>query len=327
MLLAAEHLEDGEDFSHLQETARHLPEPVDLCTDGPPDALLRLRRADFGSVELRDFTTARHFDMQVVRGPRLIRQSDPETYTLLLNVHGTTGVAQGDHEATLEPGDIGLYDSSRPLRGWRRTEDGPGRLIMVALPRHLLPVHPDTAARVTGVRIPGRDGPPALLQATVIRLVHDVAHFSPAEAALLPGILADLSGLLVTHALNTPDQLDREAQQRLLMPRIKAFIDQRLGDTDLSPALIAAAHHISVRTLHRLFQPHELTVAGWIRQRRLHHCRRDLACASRGDQPISVIARRWGFADGAHLTNAFKLAYGITPSTWRALNRQARQAD
>ncbi len=37
----------------------------------------------------------------------------------------------------------------------------------------------------------------------------------------------------------------------------------------LSPAAVAAAHHISLRSLHQLFHDEGLTVAGWIRQRRL----------------------------------------------------------
>ncbi|WP_405658026.1 helix-turn-helix domain-containing protein [Streptomyces sp. NBC_00079] len=325
--LATECFDDGEEFCQLRERARLLPEPVDLRNEGARDVRLRLGWTDFGPVQLRDFTTAYGFAMNVGRGPRLIRQSDPESYTLLLNVHGMTGVAQGDHEATLKPGDIGLYDSSRPLRGWRRTDDGPGRLIMLALPRHLLPVHPDQVARVTGVRIPGRDGTLAMLCATARNLTHDAAHFTPAESARLPGILADLAGLLVTHALDAHDHLGHEAQQRLLILRIKAYIDQHLTDTSLSPAEIAAAPHISVRTLHRLFQHHDLTVAGWIRQRRLDQCRRNLADTSRADQPINVITRRWRFADGAHLTKAFKAAYGITLSAWRELNREIRRHD
>ena len=54
----------------------------------------------------------------------------------------------------------------------------------------------------------------------------------------------------------------REIAERL------AFIQQHPGDPGLSPAEIAAAHHISLRLLHKLFQEQGETVAGWIRARR-----------------------------------------------------------
>ncbi|MCG5220618.1 helix-turn-helix domain-containing protein [Streptosporangium soli] len=37
------------------------------------------------------------------------------------------------------------------------------------------------------------------------------------------------------------------------MAQIHAFILQNLGDAHLTPDAIAAAHHISVRYLHKLF--------------------------------------------------------------------------
>jgi AraC-like DNA-binding protein len=49
----------------------------------------------------------------------------------------------------------------------------------------------------------------------------------------------------------------------------RAFIQEHLGDPELRPAEIAAAYHISLRLLHKLFQEQGTTVAGWIRTRRL----------------------------------------------------------
>jgi AraC family transcriptional regulator, positive regulator of tynA and feaB len=54
--------------------------------------------------------------------------------------------------------------------------------------------------------------------------------------------------------------------------------------------------------------------------RRLARARGELA--ARGE-PISVIARRWGFADSSHFTRAFRTHYGTTPSDYRASTRDA----
>ena len=65
--------------------------------------------------------------------------------------------------------------------------------------------------------------------------------------------------------------------------------------------MIAAAHHISLRSLHQLFHDEGLTVAGWIRQRRLECCRRDLSDPALAARPVAAIAARWGFLEPGRL--------------------------
>jgi AraC-like DNA-binding protein len=66
------------------------------------------------------------------------------------------------------------------------------------------------------------------------------------------------------------------------------------ADPTLTPAMIAAAHHVSVRYLYRLFETEQSRVAAWIRQRRLERCPRDLLDPALRTQPVSAIAGRWG---------------------------------
>jgi AraC-like DNA-binding protein len=99
--------------------------------------------------------------------------------------------------------------------------------------------------------------------------------------------------------------------------RIRAFIEQRLADPELTPATIAAEHHISLRYLHKLFHGQGITVAGWIRDRRLERCRRDLADPTLTARPISAVAARWGFTNPAHFSQAFRAAYGLSPRQFR----------
>ena len=69
--------------------------------------------------------------------------------------------------------------------------------------------------------------------------------------------------------------------------------------------MIAAANHISLRYLHKLFEPQPSTVAGFIRERRLERCRRDLADPSLAHVPVRAIALRLGFPDPARLNRLF----------------------
>ena len=55
------------------------------------------------------------------------------------------------------------------------------------------------------------------------------------------------------------------------------------------------AHHISVRSLHRLFEDEETTVASYIRDLRLARCRRDLADPALADRPVQADRGALGF--------------------------------
>jgi AraC-like DNA-binding protein len=83
--------------------------------------------------------------------------------------------------------------------------------------------------------------------------------------------------------------------------------------------VIAAAHHISLSYLHRIFQQRSQgeTVAAWIRNRRLEGARRDLADPSLHGTPIHAIAARWGFPRASDFTRAFRAIHGQSPREFR----------
>ncbi|WP_329066767.1 helix-turn-helix domain-containing protein [Streptomyces sp. NBC_01429] len=99
----------------------------------------------------------------------------------------------------------------------------------------------------------------------------------------------------------------RPCPDEALRDRVLGYIEARLSDRDLVPAGIAAAHHISVRRLHKLFEDQPLTVAALIRRRRLERCRADL---THSDRTVAAVAARWGFGDPAHFSRLFKATYG-----------------
>jgi AraC-like DNA-binding protein len=85
----------------------------------------------------------------------------------------------------------------------------------------------------------------------------------------------------------------------------------------LSPALIAAAHQISVRYLHHLFRQEEQTVGEFIRNRRLERCRADLSDPRLRDRSVVEVGSRWGFTDAATFSRTFKEATGTAPGEYR----------
>ncbi|MEH0827532.1 MULTISPECIES: helix-turn-helix transcriptional regulator [unclassified Micromonospora] len=74
--------------------------------------------------------------------------------------------------------------------------------------------------------------------------------------------------------------------------------------------------------MHRLFEAEETTVASYVRDLRLQRCRRDLADPAQAHRPIQAVAARWGFADKAVFSRAFRAAYGESPQGYRAARRE-----
>ncbi|MFD2353574.1 helix-turn-helix transcriptional regulator [Nonomuraea ferruginea] len=124
----------------------------------------------------------------------------------------------------------------------------------------------------------------------------------------------DLVATAVAERVDRLDEVPERARQEALTARVHAFIERHLGDPGLDPAAVAAACHVSPRSLHRVFEARDTTVAGWIRHRRLERCRRDLADPALAGVPVSAVAARCGLPDPAHFSRLFKRAYGVPPS-------------
>ncbi|MFC5811042.1 helix-turn-helix domain-containing protein [Streptomyces heilongjiangensis] len=67
------------------------------------------------------------------------------------------------------------------------------------------------------------------------------------------------------------------------------------------------------------------TVSGWIRERRLEQCHRDLTGPALDALPVGAVGGRWGFPDPARFSHAFKAAHGMSPGQARAAAQASRQ--
>jgi AraC-like DNA-binding protein len=125
----------------------------------------------------------------------------------------------------------------------------------------------------------------------------------------------DLCGALCNSA--TAEPIPSVLSQSNLMSRIGVYIDANISEPDLSPDRVAVAHHISRRSLYRLFEMEGTTVAGLIRERRLERCRQQLCDPAHKHESICQIGVRFGLPDPAHLSRLFTAAYGDSPREYR----------
>jgi len=256
--------------------------------------------------------------LTIQRTPQLIRRSDPETFFVTCTVRGHAIGEQAGRQADLRVGDLMLRDSSHPyLTRFGSRDPAGGQVLSLQFPRSLLPLPERNLRELSALRIRGDRGIGALASQFLLQLARHLEEFSPAEAMRVSTLTLDVLTAALAGALDAHSAVPPGSRRRALLAQIHAFVQANLGDAHLTPASIAAAHHISVSYLHQLFRAEEHTVAGWIRERRLEQCRRDLAEPWLADRTITAIAARWGFPNLQHFSQAFRSAYGLSPRQFR----------
>jgi AraC-like DNA-binding protein len=286
--------------------------PFDLRIDADPDFQAQILTGRVGAVQV---TKVSGPPVRAFRTPRLIRVSDPELFKIAVQVRGQTVFSQGDREAALAPGDFTLEDLSRPCQ--LADHHDQHEVLCVIFPRALLPLRHNELERLTSVPISGRGGLGASISFLARHMARHLDVHGQTEGGRLAAALMDLLIVALAERLDRCATLEPATRRRALLASVQSFIDRRLGDPDLSPSVIAAAHHISLRYLYKLFETEEATVAGWIRQRRLERCRRDLLDPALADWSVTAIAARWGLIDPAHFSRLFRAAYGLPPAEYR----------
>lgn len=256
-----------------------------------------------------------------LRSPKLIRQADPEQYQLSLIRGGRIGLDHAGQTNDYGAGDLWVCDTSRPC-DVRSQGTEPRHVVTgvgVQLPKALLPVSPDRVGVLLSTPLSGREGTGALLADFLVGLDRQADSLPQSSASRLGTILLDLLLVWFAEPLDAEAALSPETRGQAMKLRVQEFIRQNLHDPGLTPPLIAAAHHISVSYLHRLFQQQKQgeTVAAWIRNRRLEGAHRDLADPTLRATPIHTIATRWGFPRASDFTRAFRAAYGVSPKEHR----------
>ncbi|MBQ0854979.1 helix-turn-helix domain-containing protein [Streptomyces sp. BH-SS-21] len=191
------------------------------------------------------------------------------------------------------------------------------QLLVLQFGRSSPPLPPLDLRGLTAVRTAGDGVIGSLSSQFLLLLARHLRGLGPLDTARLVGRTLDVLTAALADALDVRNTVPPHTGRRALSARIHAFIRENLGDPGLTPDTIAAAHHISLRYLHKLFHAEGRTVAAWIRERRLEQCRRDLADPALSERPIRAIAARWGFTSPAHFSQVFRSAHGCSPRQFR----------
>lgn len=313
----SESLPVPDQFDHTRDVMSLLPAPHEVSSDYASGFRLRQHELHLDSVRVWRMAMQ---PLVLHRTARLIRQSDPETYNIVLLQRGTIGRTWSRREATYGPHDIHINDSSQPYDLRAHNPLGLISCVGVEVPKKLLPLPRSRTDQLVGRRLRGQDGIGALLGGTLTHLTTDTSSYLHSDGPRLSTVLVDLVAALFGHGLEA-DTPPPETHQHSMVLRIRSFIQQNLHHSQLTPDAVAAAHHISTSYLHRLFQGSGTTVAAWIRQQRLEGASRDLVDPALATVPIAQIGARWGFPQPAAFSRAFRTAYGVSPRDYRHRRR------
>jgi len=246
---------------------------------------------------------------QIVRRTReAISAAPADPLKLCIQQAGRAVVHQGATEIVISPGELAVYDTGRP---YAIRLEGDWRCGVMTVPRESLGLSPAATAAAMGHPLPvtGLGGVLAHWLTTCLE--------SAGPATIAGERLGEAGVQLVASLLCGPDESPAEDLQR---ERIRQFLRTSLPDPDLCPAVVAAAHNISERTLHRLFEREPMTVAETIRALRLEATYADLVNPRLRRTSVMAIAARWGYRDQAHFTRTFRARYGVTPARLRRDN-------
>ncbi len=156
----------------------------------------------------------------------------------------------------------------------------------------------------------------ALLSSYFDALLVEAPHLTPGDQSAALQTLTTLTA--AAYGRLTTDREPREAARTACLLAAKQTIEQHIASPGLTPASVAQKLGISVRLLHRLFEPSGTTVSSYIRQRRLELARAHLEKMERGQDTILAIAMDCGFESLATFYRSFRQAYGIAPANYRA---------
>lgn len=260
---------------------------------------------------------------EVYSEPQIVRHTTAQVASTRMQIHflhlqleGESVNRQDQREARLLPGDMTIFDSSRP---YEIVFEKPNRMLVFGFTDQLMRRYVQYPQSIVAIPIPGNKGIGGLLSdflTNVWRRCREDCEFD-VNAGVTDAILGLVANAYRQVLGSIIDDRSLGAAHRV---RIINHIEEHLGDSQLTPTRIADAFRITTRYLHHLFSEEDETVARYILRRRLDECARALTSPSQRKRTITSIAFDHGFSSATHFGRVFRSRYDLTPREYRHEN-------
>jgi AraC-like DNA-binding protein len=292
--------------------------PVSVHGRSPGQLLAAMSVAQIGDFAIEAYTWAADREVVTRRTDRLIRARDTECYRIVLAVTPGIRIEQADHQVDFCVRDIVLYDTSRPLKAMHPTGPTPMRLIMLTLPRALVPIDHATVRPLVGAVIPRSLPGRGLVAQFLIGLTEPAAT----DDSGLAEILRECVVGLIRQRLGEPTGITPHTRRLLQQACINGIIRRHLDNPALDPDGIARAANISPRYLFTIFQDTDLTPMQLLKRQRLQQARRKLEDPAQASTSIKDIMSAVGYVRADQFARDFRQLFGVSASEIRRLVRE-----
>jgi AraC-like DNA-binding protein len=265
------------------------------------------------SFDEQSLFVARGNTLRLARSHGEVKACAPEGIRLGYQLTGSYRLLAGEHQEAYSAGQLNITDLTQPCEF---TQYGPGAAVAsLELSWDDLGLSAETVRR--SAALVQHSPVYSLMQAHVARLCADAnalrrpdvgPHVGQATLHLVKAFIA---------GADAAEPRARAILNEALYTRIVEYVLLHLAEPSLNPERIAAAHHISLRHLYRLWSHNDTGVAEWIIGERLARAAAALSDDRQRRNPISAIAFALGFQDAAHFSRRFRAAYGVPPHIWR----------
>jgi AraC-like DNA-binding protein len=267
-------------------------------------------QADGEVVVLRDLQLAR---LRLTESRYSATPGMPDLLDAVLILSGEVGFSSSRGRRSAGPGTLAF---ARPTRGDVMEIRAPSTLVWVTVPSESL-----RADLLPESGLPMLTVPPSItvsFAGVVGGLVDGLDLCLPESVTTFRDTVLNV----VSAALREARTDRRAAEGDSLAARAREHIDASFVDPALRPESVANALGVSVRTLHSAFEPEDLSVARYIRFRRISEVRHAILAGS--TDGTAALARRFGFSSSQRLARGYEQIHGHSIEEERRLRRCLR---
>jgi len=269
-----------------------------------------------------DYTSLETNARSTSRGPDTVHHAGRH-HCLVYQLRGRCMARQGNRVAVLGPSDMALLS---PAEDCEIVNHGLIRQLSFFIPEQMLFDSTGSTDIPGAVAIAGDSALGSLLS-TLIMQVHsrsgELSSFlTPALGSVMASLVTPL--LMEERGEDASQAVDVESMVNVVT--VSRYIDANLRNANLSPRYLARILGCSVRHLHRLFDGSGITVAAYIKQRRLAAIAQELRNPYHAEDSITEISLRWGFPEITHFSRSFRAEFGMSPREYRDWTRTRRLA-
>ena len=224
-------------------------------------------------------------------------------------VTGSVRFAQKNRQLISNPGQFFIELSNLPYEFYHLQEVS---LYVIKVPLALLSPQMGTIERQFARSLSIDEGAGRLLVFQIRQILELIQQHR--LAALEIKILEQQLLNLIVLTLSAPKEVMMSSSssiQSVHLKRIEHYVYLHLENPALTPAMVAAACHISVRYLHKLFAELPYSFSEWVKELRLKQANHILKTKSY--VTIDEVAHRVGYGDQGYFARIYKQHFGYTP--------------